>query len=297
MVRRRVVRHARSGPGRDRRRRALAEQSRRRHRHRFGDRSRPLAHVEWSLGTPFLDKRRAFRTARSLPVVSQLAPQLQHVIDLVRPVHGVTVTSVVACGNLPDLRSLAMLLIEEMDLEVETLDSRSCSIRTWRGRRLRRRSRRSNSPPRLPRRARTHARTRGKRGRPPRRCDPSRTGTDTPTGPGARLRVWLPSPCSRSAPSGPLSGVRHVARARDLPQWRRPVPATAVPTPLAASRLARAATGSHDRTRCGRLSLRQGHRCRYPIAGPPQRTHDCAAAAAAESSVTGGSHCRLSTAS
>ena len=34
-----------------------------------------------------------------------------------------TVTSVVACGNLPDLRSLAMLLIEEMDIEVETLDS------------------------------------------------------------------------------------------------------------------------------------------------------------------------------
>jgi hypothetical protein len=56
-------------------------------------------------------------------LISQVAPELQHLIDLVRPVHGVTVTSVVACGNLPNLRSLSMLLIEEMDLEVETLDS------------------------------------------------------------------------------------------------------------------------------------------------------------------------------
>jgi putative ABC transport system ATP-binding protein len=80
--------------------------------------------VEWSLGTPFVDKRgaRSELLDRYL-LVSQIAPQLQHDIDLVRPVHGVTVTSVMACGNLPDLRSIAMLLIEEMDIEVETLDS------------------------------------------------------------------------------------------------------------------------------------------------------------------------------
>ena len=80
--------------------------------------------VEWSLGTPFVGQRgaRSELLDRYL-LVAQLAPQLQHDIDLVRPVHGVTVTSVVACGNLPDLRSIAMLLIEEMDLEVETLDS------------------------------------------------------------------------------------------------------------------------------------------------------------------------------
>ena len=80
--------------------------------------------VEWSLGTPFVDKRgaRSELLERYL-LVSQIAPQLQHDIDLVRPVHGVTVTSVIACGNLPDLRSIAMLLIEEMDIEVETLDS------------------------------------------------------------------------------------------------------------------------------------------------------------------------------
>jgi hypothetical protein len=98
----------------------------------------------WPLGTPFIDQwgdqwRDQPRDQRTdqrgdkqggrselldrYLIVSQIAPQLQHVIDLVRPAYGVTVTSVVACGNLPNLRSLAMLLIEEMDIEVETLDS------------------------------------------------------------------------------------------------------------------------------------------------------------------------------
>ena len=72
-------------------------------------------------GTPFTGARSELLD-RYL-IVSQIAPQLAHVIELVRPVYGVTVTTVVACGNLPNLRSLAMLLIEEMDLEVETLDS------------------------------------------------------------------------------------------------------------------------------------------------------------------------------
>ena len=76
---------------------------------------------EWPLGAPFEGERSALLDRYLL--VSQLAPQLQHVIDLVRPVNGVTVTSVLVSGNLPDLRSLAMLLIEEMDIEVETLDS------------------------------------------------------------------------------------------------------------------------------------------------------------------------------
>ena len=77
--------------------------------------------VEWSLGTPFTGTRSELLDRYLL--VSQIAPQLQHVIDLVRPVYGTTVTSTVVCGNLPNLRSLAMLLIEEMDLEVEILDA------------------------------------------------------------------------------------------------------------------------------------------------------------------------------
>jgi hypothetical protein len=76
---------------------------------------------EWPLGPPFVGARSALLDRYLL--VSQLAPRLQHVIDLVRPVNGVTVTSVLVSGNLPDLRSLVMLLIEEMDFEVETLDS------------------------------------------------------------------------------------------------------------------------------------------------------------------------------
>jgi hypothetical protein len=87
---------------------------------------------EWPLGTPFASQlgdrhgdkggRRSELLDRYL-IVSQIAPQLQHVIDLVRPAYSATVTSVVLCGNLPNLRSLAMLLIQEMDIEVETLDS------------------------------------------------------------------------------------------------------------------------------------------------------------------------------
>jgi hypothetical protein len=76
---------------------------------------------EWPLGRPFAAGRSEL-LERYL-IVSQVAPELQHLIDLVRPVHGVTVTSAIACGNLPNLRSLAMLLIDELDLEVDTLDS------------------------------------------------------------------------------------------------------------------------------------------------------------------------------
>ena len=77
--------------------------------------------VEWTLGTPFTGARSELLDRYLL--ISQIAPLLQHVIELVRPVYGVTVTSVLTCGNVPNLRSLSMLLIEEMDLEVETLDS------------------------------------------------------------------------------------------------------------------------------------------------------------------------------
>jgi hypothetical protein len=56
-------------------------------------------------------------------LVAHLAPELRHGIDVVRTEHGVGVDSAVTCGGLPDLRSLTMPLIEELDLEVETLDS------------------------------------------------------------------------------------------------------------------------------------------------------------------------------
>ena len=56
-------------------------------------------------------------------LVMHLAPELEHGIGLVRSNYGLKVETVVTCGNLPDLRSLTMPLIEELDLEVETLDS------------------------------------------------------------------------------------------------------------------------------------------------------------------------------
>lgn len=56
-------------------------------------------------------------------LVAHLAPEVQRGIAAVRSSHGVDVTTAVTCGDLPELRSLTMPLIEELDLEVETLDS------------------------------------------------------------------------------------------------------------------------------------------------------------------------------
>lgn len=56
-------------------------------------------------------------------LIAHLAPELRHGIAAVRASHGASVDAVVTCGDLPELRSLTMPLIEELDLEVETLDS------------------------------------------------------------------------------------------------------------------------------------------------------------------------------
>lgn len=56
-------------------------------------------------------------------IVSHLAPALQFGMARVKQTHGVAVESVMTCGDLPDLRSLTMPLIDELDLEVETLDT------------------------------------------------------------------------------------------------------------------------------------------------------------------------------
>jgi hypothetical protein len=56
-------------------------------------------------------------------LVAHLAPEITHGIEAVRAEHGLSVASIVTCGDLPDLRSLTMPLIEELDLDVETLDS------------------------------------------------------------------------------------------------------------------------------------------------------------------------------
>jgi hypothetical protein len=55
-------------------------------------------------------------------LVSFLAPQVQRAMQ-VAVEKGRRVETIVTCGTLPDLRSLTMPLIEELDTEVETLDS------------------------------------------------------------------------------------------------------------------------------------------------------------------------------
>jgi hypothetical protein len=56
-------------------------------------------------------------------LVAHLAPEIRHGLDVVRAQDGVVPGAIVTCGNLPDLRSLTMPLIEELDIEVETLDT------------------------------------------------------------------------------------------------------------------------------------------------------------------------------
>jgi hypothetical protein len=56
-------------------------------------------------------------------LIAHLAPELRHGFDVVRGERGVAVDTVVTCGDLPELRSLTMPLTEELDIEVETLDT------------------------------------------------------------------------------------------------------------------------------------------------------------------------------
>ena len=62
------------------------------------------------------------RLLQRYSLVAFLAPEVRRAIASARQ-KGTTVDGIVTCGNLPDLRSLTMPLIEELDVEVETLDS------------------------------------------------------------------------------------------------------------------------------------------------------------------------------
>jgi hypothetical protein len=56
-------------------------------------------------------------------LVAHLASELRHGMNQVSERDGTPVATIVTCGNMPDLRSLTMPLIEELDMDVETLDS------------------------------------------------------------------------------------------------------------------------------------------------------------------------------
>src|SRR5262245_27783627 len=62
------------------------------------------------------------RLLQRYSLVAFLAPEVRRALAAAKQ-KGTTVDGIVTCGNLPDLRSLTMPLIEELDIEVETLDS------------------------------------------------------------------------------------------------------------------------------------------------------------------------------
>jgi hypothetical protein len=62
------------------------------------------------------------RLLQRYSLVAFLAPEVRRAFAAARQ-KGTTVDGIITCGNLPDLRSLTMPLIEELDIEVETLDS------------------------------------------------------------------------------------------------------------------------------------------------------------------------------
>jgi hypothetical protein len=62
------------------------------------------------------------RLLQRYSLVAFLTPEVKRAMGQARS-SGFPVEAVITCGNLPDLRSLTMPLIEELDIEVETLDS------------------------------------------------------------------------------------------------------------------------------------------------------------------------------
>ena len=62
------------------------------------------------------------RLLQRYSLVAFLAPEVQRAMAAAREI-GFPVRAAITCGNLPDLRGLTMPLIEELGVEVETLDS------------------------------------------------------------------------------------------------------------------------------------------------------------------------------
>lgn len=89
-----------------------------------GDATLLTRELTWTIpappdGAPLVD-RYAF--------ASQVTPHLGAAVRDVRRTHGVRVERVVLCGSAPALRTLAAPLIEELDVEVDTLDGRGAVV-------------------------------------------------------------------------------------------------------------------------------------------------------------------------
>lgn len=69
------------------------------------------------------DKRAQAHLLRRYLYVAQLVPEMRKAMEVVRTQQGAAIETAVTCGNIPDLRSFTMPLIEQLDIEFETLDS------------------------------------------------------------------------------------------------------------------------------------------------------------------------------
>jgi len=75
----------------------------------------------WRITAP--DQRAQAHLLRRYLYVAQLVPEIRKATNIVREQQQLAVATAVACGNIPDLRSFTMPLIEQLDIEFETLDS------------------------------------------------------------------------------------------------------------------------------------------------------------------------------
>ena len=69
------------------------------------------------------ERRAQAHLLRRYLYVAQLVPEMRKAIEVVRTQQGATIETAVTCGNIPELRSFTMPLIEQLDIEFETLDS------------------------------------------------------------------------------------------------------------------------------------------------------------------------------
>lgn len=77
--------------------------------------------LAWRIKAP--EQRAQAHLLRRYLYVAQLVPELRKAMDVVWQQQGLRIDTAVACGNIPELRSFTMPLIEQLDIEFETLDS------------------------------------------------------------------------------------------------------------------------------------------------------------------------------
>ena len=75
----------------------------------------------WRIKAP--EQRVQAQVLRRYLYVAQLVPELRRVRDTIAKRYGTQIDVAITSGNVPDLRSLTMPLIQELDIEFETLDS------------------------------------------------------------------------------------------------------------------------------------------------------------------------------